>query len=133
MADTRAWPLTIGHVGAGDCRSAAGIVDYPSGLDLAHQYEQVMRTPRARGRLDGCHNSNLVRPGTGVPESSSRYGFRTSTRRLQARLGHHQQARNDYAASGMSKSVAGRVAIVTGVSRRTGIGYAIARDFLELG
>ena len=92
-----------------------------------------MRTPRARGRLDGCHNSNLVRPGTGVPESSSRYGFRTSTRRLQARLGHHQQARNDYAASGMSKSVAGRVAIVTGVSRRTCIGYAIARDLLELG
>ena len=34
---------------------------------------------------------------------------------------------------GMGKSVAGRVAIVTGVSRRAGIGYAIARDLLTSG
>ena len=33
----------------------------------------------------------------------------------------------------MTKSVAGRVAVVTGVSRRAGIGYAIARDLLASG
>ena len=33
----------------------------------------------------------------------------------------------------MTTSIAGRVAIVTGVSRRAGIGFAIARDLLESG